>query len=181
MRLALFGGSFDPPHAGHVDIVTKALETLEIDTLVIVPAYLNPFKSSVLAPGRQRIAWLQEIFKSHKRVQISDFEIALNRSVTTIETVRHFSPMAQTIYLIIGADNLEKLSQWHSYEELKKLVTFVVATRNYIEIPDTMMALDVDTPISSTFFRKTYCPLGLEEPIEKEIFTYYKEHYEPTN
>jgi len=181
MRLALFGGSFDPPHAGHVHIVTKALETLEIDTLVIVPAYLNPFKSSVAASGCKRIAWLQEIFKSYKRVQISDFEIVQNRSVYTIETVQHFSHMAQTIYLIIGADNLEKLSQWYHYEELQKLVTFVVATRNTVEIPNTMIRLDVDAPISSTLFRETLCPLGLDETLEKEITHYYKEHHEPTN
>jgi nicotinate-nucleotide adenylyltransferase len=181
MRLALFGGSFDPPHAGHVHIVDKALETLEIDTLVIVPAYLNPFKSEIFASGHQRIAWLKEIFKSHKRVQISDFEIVQNRSVYTIETVRHFSEFAQTIYLIIGADNLEKLHQWHHYDELCQRVTFVVVTRNNIDIPDTMISLDVDAPISSTLFRDTLCPLGLEVALEKEITHYYKEHHESTN
>jgi nicotinate-nucleotide adenylyltransferase len=181
MRLALFGGSFDPPHAGHIHIVNKALEVLDVDTLMIVPAYLNPFKSVSFASGQQRIAWLKEIFKSHKRVQISDFEVAQNTSVYTIETVKHFRPFAQKIYLIIGADNLEKLHLWHAYEELQTLVTFVIATRNGIDIPDTMIRLDIDTPISSTLFRDTYCPLGLEETLEKEITHYYKEHHEPTN
>ena len=181
MRLALFGGSFDPPHAGHVHIVNKALEILNIETLVVVPTYLNPFKSVSFASGYQRVAWLKEIFKSHKRVQISDFEIAQNRSVYTIETVRHFSRYAQTIYLIIGADNLEKLHQWHHYDELCQRVTFVVVTRDNIDIPDTMIRLDVDTPISSTLFRETLCPLGLEETLEKEITHYYKEHHEPKN
>lgn len=181
MKLALFGGSFDPPHIGHVRIVGEALKTLDIDTLVVVPTYLNPFKLSVVACGSQRIAWLQEIFKSHKRVQISNFEIRQNRSIYTIETVRHFGKFAQTIYLIIGADNLEKLHQWHHYDELCQRVTFVVVTRNNIDIPDTMIRLDINTPISSTLFRETFCPLGLEIALEKEITHYYKEHHESTN
>jgi nicotinate-nucleotide adenylyltransferase len=53
IKVAIFGGSFDPPHKGHQNIVQRALETLEIDKLIILPAYLNPFKQNSLASAKQ--------------------------------------------------------------------------------------------------------------------------------
>lgn len=176
MKLALYGGSFDPPHAGHVAVVTEALKHLEIDRLLIVPASRNPFKKSVRAEGDIRYGWLKEIFEPYPKVSISDFEIAHHRSVYTIETVEHFAPSAEKIYLIIGADNLDKLTSWHRFAELDSLVTWVVATRNGVAIPERMIRLNVDVAISSTDFRTSLSPLGLETNIEQKILTYYKEH-----
>ncbi|HEX5329980.1 nicotinate (nicotinamide) nucleotide adenylyltransferase [Sulfuricurvum sp.] len=176
MKLALYGGSFDPPHAGHVEVVTKALELLPIDKLIIVPAWRNPFKRSVIADGATRYGWLKTIFATFEKVEISDFELSQNRSVFTIETVEHFAPMVEEIYLIIGADNLESLNQWHRYEELERRVTWVVASRDGIAIPKTMIHLAVDVPICSSDIRRTLTSLGLESEIETKILTYYKEN-----
>ncbi len=176
MKLALYGGSFDPPHAGHVAVVTKALEVLNIDKLVIVPAWRNPFKSSVIAEGTLRYGWLREIFAPFERVEISDFEISQEKSVYTIETVQHYLTQCDEIYLIIGADNLEKLSSWHSFDELNAKVHWVVASRNGVAIPENMIRLTINEPISSTDFRTSRSPLGLEPTIEQKITTYYKEH-----
>lgn len=176
MKLALYGGSFDPPHAGHVAVVTEALKHLEIDRLLIVPASRNPFKDSVRAEGYIRYKWLKEIFAPYPKVSISDFEIAQDRSVYTVETVEHFAPSAEKIYLIIGADNLEKLTSWHQFSKLDILVTWVVATRNGVVIPERMIRLNVDVAISSTDFRTSLTPLGLEPKIEQKILTYYKEN-----
>jgi nicotinate-nucleotide adenylyltransferase len=176
MKLALYGGSFDPPHAGHVAVVTEALKHLDVDRLIIIPASQNPLKSPIRADGGIRYEWLREIFKPYTRVSISDFEITQKRSVYTIETVNHFWQEDASIYLIIGADNLEKLASWHRYEELNSLVKWVVATRNDITIPKRMIRLNVDVPISSTDFRTTFGSLGLNSELEHQILTYYKEH-----
>lgn len=180
-KLALYGGSFDPPHRGHVSVVLKALERLEYDQLIIVPAFRNPFKNSIVADGESRLRWLKKIFAPYPHVTISDFEIRAHRSVYTIETVRYYATQCEKLYLIIGADNLESLHLWHEYKALKTIVTFVVATRNAIPIPEGMIALVVNEPISSTDFRTSFNSLGLDESIENEITSYYKEHYEPTN
>lgn len=176
MKLALYGGSFDPPHAGHVAVVTEALKHLEIDQLIIVPASRNPFKDTVRADGHTRYEWLKEIFAPYEKVSVSDFEIAQHHCVYTIETVKHFCQTYESIYLIIGADNLEKLTSWHRFEELSQLVTWVVATRNNVSIPEPMIRLDVEVAISSTDFRDSFSSLGLNPTIEKKILTYYKEH-----
>lgn len=181
MKLALYGGSFDPPHAGHVGVVKEALASLPIDRLIIVPASKNPFKASVRASGEQRLAWLKTIFAPFPQVEISDFEITQRRSVYTIETVLHYLPMCDALYLIIGADNLAQLREWHRYEELNSLVHWVVATRNQIPVPENMVRLDVDVPVSSTDFRNATAPLGLEPKIEHDIITYYKEINESEN
>lgn len=176
MKLALYGGSFDPPHAGHVAVVQEALRVLPIDKLIIVPASRNPFKPSVVVDGAIRFGWLKEIFSSFEKVVISDFEIAHERSVYTIETVKHYAPFCDELYLIIGADNLEKLSTWHDFDELNAMVHWVVAARDGIPIPENMIRLIVHVPISSTDFRSSITSLGLESEIEKKIIPYYKEH-----
>ncbi len=176
MKLALYGGSFDPPHAGHVAIVREALRVLPIDRLIVVPASRNPFKNSVVAEGKVRYEWLKEIFKSDDQVSVSDFEITHERSVYTIETVQHYAPQCDELFVIIGADNLEKLSTWHRFAELNALVRWVVATREGISIPDNMIRLEIDVPIRSTDFRSAFGSLGLESNIESKIITYYKEH-----
>jgi nicotinate-nucleotide adenylyltransferase len=181
MKLALYGGSFDPPHIGHVRVALKALEILDIDKLIIIPTYRNPFKSSICADGVHRVQWLKQIFAPYPNIEISEYEVNAERCVFTIETVQHYAKTYNTLYLIIGADNLETLHAWHDVEKLKNMVTFVVATRNTIPVPSGMIALEVDEPISSTNFRSSFGSLGLDEKIENDIITYYKEHYEPTN
>jgi len=181
MNIALYGGSFDPPHIGHLRVVEAALAGLPVDRLIIVPAYQNPLKQKVCVPAAKRLEWLKRLFKNMPEVEISDFEIRQKRSVYTIETVEHFRDHFETIYLIIGADNLKTLSQWHRYEELNTLVTWVVAARAQIPIPAGMIRLDVDVPISSTDCRALLRSPGLDPMIDHEIITTYKEINESEN
>lgn len=178
MNIALFGGSFDPPHRGHLRIVEEALKVLPIDRLILVPAWQNPFKTGTHVSPKTRFEWLKTIFAPFDKVQVSDFEITQNRSVFTIETVRHYHAQGHQIYLIIGADNLSQLNRWHSYEELSGLVRFVVASRDDIPIPEEMIRLSVQEPISSTEVRNNPISLGLDPVIEQTIIPYYKENHE---
>ena len=61
MKLALFGGSFDPVHLGHDSIVKMALSGLDIDKLIIMPTFISPFKSEFSAPPELRLKWIREI------------------------------------------------------------------------------------------------------------------------
>ena len=62
MNIAIFGGSFDPPHLGHQEIVNEALKSLHVDKLFIVPTHLNPFKKEFFAPSKLRLKWLKKLF-----------------------------------------------------------------------------------------------------------------------
>lgn len=174
--IALFGGSFDPPHIGHKAIVDVALRDLDIDKLIIEPAFLNPFKSKSFAPADMRLRWLLKLFKNYQNVSVDDFEIKQNKKVPTIETVLHLLKTYDKIYLIIGADNLSSLHKWYRFDKLKKLVTFVVASRDDIKIPPEYISLDVDAPISSTALRAQIQQQFLPREIAQEIKKFYKEY-----
>ena len=69
MQIAIFGGSFDPIHVAHVTIVQEALKNLDIDMLVIVPTYLNPFKSRFYLNPQTRFKLIQKVFSKFEKVQ----------------------------------------------------------------------------------------------------------------
>ena len=175
-KIAIFGGSFDPPHLGHLEIVKKALRTLDIDKLIVVPAYVSPFKKAHGAPPQLRFEWLKKIPAFDPRIEVSDIEIKKGGPSYTIETVDHFSEIFDTIYLIIGADNLESLNRWHRFDELNRKVKWVVATRNDEKIPEGFVRLEVKMPISSTKLRRNIVPEWIPEPIRKEVSQYYSKH-----
>ena len=173
-RVALYGGSFDPPHIGH-EAVVKALKKLDfIQKVIVMPTFLNPFKESFTAPASLRLKWLQCIFADDEKVKISSFEVDKKRKVPAIESVQMLKKQYEKIFFIIGADNLASLQKWHRYEELHKLVTFIVATRDKIAIPKDFLTLKVDRDISSSELRKKMDISKLPKRCAQEIAHYYK-------
>ncbi len=155
--VAIFGGSFDPPHRGHQDIVNCAIKTLDIDKLVLLPAYLNPFKTTSLASASKRLEWTYMLFDDIDRVEIDDYEIKEARSVCTSESIKQLNQRYRVKYIIIGADNLKLLSNWYQFDILNQNLIWVIASREgYILDTSNLrewIRLDIDTPISSTHIR----------------------------
>ncbi len=174
--IALFGGSFDPPHIGHEAIVKSLCNFKDVDKVIVMPTFLNPFKSKFYAPAPLRVKWLKEIFSDYKNVEISTFEVEQDSAVTSITTVKHLLKSYKKIYLVIGADNLASLHMWSSYDELKELVTFVVAPRDGIEIPADCLKLDIDENISSTNLRDEVVLTKLPKKCAQDIYNFYKEN-----
>lgn len=175
--IALFGGSFDPPHIGHVAIVNALQKLKFVDEIIVMPTFLNPFKDLSHAPSELRLQWLGKIFSSYKNVKIDDYEVKQNRQVPSIESVKHLLKKYKKIYLVIGADNIANLSKWKNYEELCTLVTFIVAPRGNIKIPENFLTLDLEEKVSSTNFRKVMDGAMLPECCAVEIIKYYKENH----
>jgi len=174
-KIALYGGSFDPPHIGH-EAVIKALKKLDyIDEIIIMPTFLNPFKENFFAPSTLRLEWLKEIFSSQTNILISSYESDLGKKVPSITSVKHLLTKYEKVYLVIGADNLLHLNSWYKFDELKELVTFIVASRDNIEIPLNFIKLDVDEVISSSSLRKNMDIKKLPKSIGHKILQYYKE------
>ncbi len=175
MKIAVFGGSFDPPHTGHLAIANAALKSLDIDLLIIVPAWRNPFKERFGAPPALRLRWLKKIFAHRKDVVVSDFEVRRGRPTYTIETIdylrRRYRP--KKIYLIIGEDNLAGLKRWHRYRRLAHLVEFVVARRGGRK-KLRYKSLDIDVPVSSTELRTHPKRRYLPKKVAGEIIRFYR-------
>ena len=171
--VAIFGGSFDPPHKGHQQIVDNAIKNLDIDKLLVVPAYLNPFKNSSLASASKRLDWCRTLFSNIPKVTVEDYEIVQGQSTTTSQTVKHFN-MAYTVkYLIIGADNLSTLSQWHEFEALNAQVTWVIVTREGYNLVVAGLRewtlLTLNTAVSSTKIREEKDVSHVDTKIEKSV------------
>ena len=173
--IALFGGSFDPPHIGHEAIVKSLLNLKDIQKVVIMPTFLNPFKTQTHAPSTLRLQWLKDIFESYKNVEVSSFEVQQNQKVPSIVSVKYLLQKYKKIYLVIGADNLASLDKWNRYEELKSLVTFIVIQRDKINIPDEFLSIDLDVDVSSTMLRQKMDISKLPEKCKLEIAKFYKE------
>jgi len=174
MNIAIFGGSFDPPHTGHEEIVKEILNSLHVDKLFIVPTYLNPFKKKFFAPSKLRLKWLKKLF-SRKEIVILDYEAKQERSVPTIETIEYLKSIytLNKIYLIIGADNLVNIDKWHRYDELSKLVEFIVASRDNQNIPKDLIKLPINANISSSKLRSKMDTTFIPHIIKKEIIEFY--------
>ena len=175
MKIAIFGGSFDPPHIGHEKIVQEALKKLDIDKIILVPTFLNPLKERFFAPANKRKEWLEKIFSDSKKVEISEFEIEKNRAVATYETVKHFKERLNPsiIYLIIGSDNYKNFHKWQRYEELLNEVVPIIATRDNDKIDSDLKKLDINVNISSSKLRENLDLKYIPKIIRKEVEKFY--------
>ena len=175
IKIAIFGGSFDPPHRGHQAVVEKALKELDIDKLIILPAFLNPFKESSLASPQKRLQWCHMLFDTLPGVEISDYEIRSGRPVYTSESLRYFQQFYDVAYLIIGADNLATITQWHEFERINNVITWVIADRGdhplHAEMLKHTKLLKVDTPVSSTDIRQSGDLSMVDKRIQEEVKT----------
>jgi len=175
LKIAIFGGSFDPPHLGHQKIVEKAFELLDIDILFVVPTFLSPFKESFSAPPAMRLAWLQMLFKHSPKTEVLSFECDQQRQVPTIETVLHVKslyPKAH-LYLIMGSDAFSSLHLWRRHEELSALVEYVVATRNTNAYPHDLKILPIHVNISSSKLREAFDEAFIPSSIRTQVKAYY--------
>ena len=130
--IAVFGGSFDPVHNGHVMIARSALAELELDRLIVMPAAQSPFKpDQTLAPAAARMKMLRAAFSGEPEIEISSWELDRGGVSYSIETLRALAaehPEAQLFYLI-GADHVATLPQWREADALAAAATFVVVPR----------------------------------------------------
>jgi len=167
MEAVIFGGSFDPIHKGHLEIIEKLAKNHKV---IVIPNYLNPLKNSFSAPAELRLKWLKQTI-TNKNVEISDYEIKQNKPCYTIDTIKYFKQFYDKISFVIGADNLIHLDKWKNIDELKKLVKFIVVTRDNIPI-NGYETININIPVSSTEIRKGNFDL-VPEKIKQEVINFY--------
>lgn len=140
MNLALYGGTFDPIHHGHLILAREALEQLALDRVFFIPAGLSPHKlARTPAPATLRRAMLAAALAAEPRLVLDDAELSLPGPNFAIDTVERYAaefPGARLHYLI-GADNLRELHTWRRIDELRRRVQFVVFGRKADGVDDT--------------------------------------------
>jgi nicotinate-nucleotide adenylyltransferase len=155
--VALYGGSFDPPHIGHLAIIKEALKSLDIDRLIVVPAFLNPFKTDSYYSPTKRLKQSNKLFGKIPKVLVDDYEIREGKATNTAQTLQHFQKEYSVKYIIIGADNLSSITKWYNFSWLNSNITWVIATREGYELDTVALqnfkVLKVEIDISSTQIR----------------------------
>lgn len=131
-HFALFGGSFDPIHFGHLLVAQAAREELALDRLFFIPAAQSPFKPERQAtPPEHRLRLLRLALAGKEWCEIDTQEVARGGVSFTIDTARDYSaryPEARLHYLI-GADHVVQLPKWRQANELARLLEFIVIPR----------------------------------------------------
>jgi len=154
MRIALFGGSFNPPHVGHQMAALHVLETAAVDELWFVPAFQHPF-DKVLAPFDDRLRMCELAAAAlGSRARVSDIERSLggpSRTLRTVQTLQQRHPH-DVFSLVIGTDLVGEVDTWTGAADLRRLIPFIVVGRAGRGMPGAPAGVDIPD-VSSTEIR----------------------------
>jgi nicotinate-nucleotide adenylyltransferase len=139
-RLALYGGTFDPVHLGHLEVARKVSELFEIEEVLFVPAQVAPHKLSreVTAPIH-RYAMLALATQSDPAALVSTFELDAPDRRYTVDTIAHFQSCfeaATDLFFIMGADSWSEITTWRDWERLLMMTNHIVVTRPGYDVND---------------------------------------------
>lgn len=190
MKIGIFGGSFNPPHKGHLHLAQEAVKALCLDKMIILPSCIPPHKpASELADKSDRLEMCSLAF-SDPVFEISALEIDRGNKSYTVETLRELKKIypGDELYFIIGSDMLETFNQWYLWEEILTLCTLCAASRKNGFKPDLseyteeqkkkIIYIETDPlEISSTEIRaKIRSNTACEKFLDKSVEEYIKSH-----
>ena len=132
MRLGIFGGSFDPPHVGHLLVAVDAFEALRLDRLVFVPAAVQPLKAGLAsATAHQRLAMVRLLVDGDERFTVDAVEIdraGVSYTVDTLQTFAQRYPDAERFFLV-GEDAMAAFGAWREPQQILKLARVAILRR----------------------------------------------------
>ena len=137
-RIGLFGGTFDPPHLGHLAAALAARDALELDRILLVVAN-EPWQKldkRALTAAHHRLAMTELLVKDIDGIEASDMEIVRGGLTYTIDTVIQFQDAGHEVVLVLGADAAGGLNSWERAEELCRLVQVAVVDRPGHRLPE---------------------------------------------
>lgn len=185
LRLGVYGGTFDPVHNGHLLLARDALEQIRLDAVLFVPCVQSPHKSRrPRVTDAQRLTMLRLALKNESRFWLSRCEIerpAPSYAIDTATEIREAFPRAELFWLI-GADQLEALSQWHRSDDLRRLVKFLLLPRGEIALKNkSRKVLSLPQPrridISATEIRRRVkSRLPIDHLVPNPVAAYIKRH-----
>ncbi|UCC72422.1 MAG: nicotinate (nicotinamide) nucleotide adenylyltransferase [Gemmatimonadota bacterium] len=146
MRLGVFGGSFDPPHVGHLIVADDAAAALGLDRVCFIPAGTHPLKRArVEAPGELRLRMIEAATAGRELFEIDDREIRRpgpSYSAQTLAELQAENPGAE-LFILVGADILGELHRWHRVTELAERGRITVMSRADAPAVEADVAVDL--------------------------------------
>lgn len=157
-KIAILGGTFNPVHSEHVELVKNAKQELGLDLVIVVPTYLPPHKNTLPAPAVDRINMLNLAFKEIDGVTVSDYEVKKQGKSYSYQTAEYFRgkyPDAE-IYFLCGGDMLTDFKTWKNPERILKAVTLAVFDREDFYTDYDFEREYFKKQFNSTFIRLNY-------------------------
>ncbi len=156
-RVALYGGSFDPPHVGHVLAIAYVLAAEPVDQVLLMPCYQHAFAKE-LAPFQDRLELCRAVAAlfAPGRVQVSDLEARLggvSRTIDTVDALVSEDPERE-IDLVLGTDLFAERAAWKSFDELERRCRFIVLARPGDPVPEGVAPSPPFPDVSSTDVRR---------------------------
>ena len=129
-RTAVFGGSFNPIHYGHLLLADDLLEILSLDRVLFVPAKHPPHKDPTrLAPPEERLAMVGLATQGHRGFEVSDIELTRPGPSFTVDTLAALTRPGQTLFLIVGSETFLDLLAWREPRRVAQLARLVIVPR----------------------------------------------------
>jgi len=137
-RIALYGGTFDPVHAGHLEIARRVSEVFEIEKVIFVPAQVAPHKVGwPVTEPLHRFAMLALATQDDSRLVVSTFELDEPDRRYTVDTIEHFQRElndSTELFFIMGADSWSEITTWREWERLLTMTDHIVVSRPGFEL-----------------------------------------------
>ena len=191
MNIALYGGTFDPIHKGHLEVARAAADALHLDRILFVPAGRPPHRAGrPEAPYKDRLAMVELACTADSRFEASELEAERedggpNYSIDTIRRVKAQFAAGDRLFFVIGCDAFADIRAWHRWEEVVREAEWIVVSRPGAECgkdivpPGTKVhwLRDVSVPVSSTQLRRKlraresvreWLPVPVERYVSKE-------------
>ena len=183
MRIAIFGGTFDPVHNAHLHIAREAMAQAGLDQVLFIPAAHPPHKAdSMCAPYEHRYRMVELACQGEARFVPSRIEAGSERSysILTIERLKARQPGDEFLFLI-GADAFAEIGTWRRWREVIAAVSFIVVTRpgHRYETPEGACVTSLETvalPVSSSGIREDLSAGRAPSELPAEVFDYIRAH-----
>jgi len=184
LRLAIFGGTFDPIHKAHLEVARRGADEFHLDQVLLVPSGRPPHKGSVTwAPYEHRVRMAELASEGEPRFEVSRLEEGTTRSysIDTIEKLKPRLGPADELFFIIGADAFAELRTWRRWEDVAHAVTFLVVSRpgHRYDVPPGVRIERLDSlelPVSSSQIRAALAGGGRPKEVPECVLKYIIEH-----
>ncbi len=133
-KYAIYGGTFDPVHIGHVTMADHAVRECGLDKLIFMPAYISPFKlDRKVTAGKDRCGMIEAVLPYNKAFRLSRYEVSKEGPSYTVETLRHWrSILDGELSFVLGFDSVVQIEKWYMGQEILRDYPLITARR-----PDT--------------------------------------------
>jgi nicotinate-nucleotide adenylyltransferase len=130
-NITLFGGTFNPPHWGHIKPLKQAMQALDILNVGLLPCNIPPHKKALRISNQHRLAMLKIVCKLEPSLYVEHMELEKSEMSFTFNTLQTLKKNnQQTPYFVMGTDSFQSLETWHRWQEILQLCNIIVLNRN---------------------------------------------------